>query len=222
MQDAVTPPSFRDLTLQEFVDRLESAEPVPGGGSASAVAASLGAGLVVMVARLSLGRPKYSAYESILNGAVEDGLRLAERLLALADEDSRAYSRYAAALKLPRETEADKTARREAIRAAASGAAEVPLEVMEVCLGVATAAEALAGRSNVNASSDVGVAALLAEAAARGAAANVLINLPALDDELRADRMTVRVDHLLHEIQGLAAETRRVILGGELREPERP
>lgn len=222
MQDAVGPSPFRDLTIAEFVDRLRSAEPVPGGGSASAVAASLGAALVGMVAALSMDRPRYAAHDSTLRRAAEASRPLADRLLALADDDAAAYGRYAAALKMPRETEEAQTARKSALRAAALGAAEVPLAIVEACLDVACLAEALAGRSNVNATSDVGVAAMLAEAGAKGAAANVLINLPSIGDDERAEKMTGRVDGLVHEIEDRVANARQILLSGEQRPPEEP
>jgi formiminotetrahydrofolate cyclodeaminase len=210
-------PPFRDLTLAAFVDRLASAEPVPGGGSASAVAASLAAGLVAMVASLTVGRPRYADHAQLAEHWAEEGRQLATECLTLADDDAMAYAGYSAALKLPRESDEEKAARSEAIRAAAHMAALAPLPAVEACVRIVTGAEALAGRSNANAASDLAVAALLAEAGARGAAANVLVNLPATGDEPFAHELTTRVDTLLGDVERLAAATREVVRSGSPR-----
>jgi formiminotetrahydrofolate cyclodeaminase len=210
---------FRDQRLEDFIERLASAEPVPGGGSASAVAAALGAGLVAMVAALSAGRPKYAEHEAVHAAAGARGRELADRFLTLADRDAEAYAEFAAALKLPKGTPDEQAARSTALKAAARIAAEVPLTCVEACRELVAAAEQLAGRSNANAASDLAVATLLGEAAARGAAANVIVNLPSVGDDAFAATATSRLDTLLAEIASLAQSTRAIVSSGEARGP---
>ncbi len=222
----VTTPSdtsrFRDLTIDAFLDRLASSDPVPGGGSAAAVVAALGAGLVTMVAALSTGRPRYAAHESVLGWAAQTGRLLSDRFLDLAQEDADAFSGFAAAMKLPRETDEQIADRTAAIQTAARQAAEIPMRCVQACVQLVVAAEALAGRSNANASSDLNVAALLGEAAARGAAANVLVNLPAMGDPETEGSLMVEVDGRLREIDSLVASVRQVVASGEPRDPVQP
>jgi methenyltetrahydrofolate cyclohydrolase len=210
---------FRDLTIDDFTRRLASSDPVPGGGSASAVAAALGASLVVMVASLSTGRPKYVDHEPMLGWVADTGGRLIDRLLEIADTDAEAYAGFAAALKMPRDTDDEIAARTESMQAAARRSAEAPLSCVEACFDLLQAAEALAGRSNPNAASDVDVAALLGQAAARGAAANVMINLPSTGDPELEGRLTQRVTELLAAIEDLATQTHETIGSGDRREP---
>jgi len=212
--------SLATRSLTEFSDSLASAEPVPGGGSASAIAGSFAGSLLAMVARLSVDRPKYAAFQNTHGRALATGERGRTVLLELADADARAYAGFAAARKLPKETAAEIAERDEATRVAARASTEVPLSVVGECALLLDDVVAMAGRSNLNASSDLEVAARLAAAAARGAAANVLINLPMVGDEEYAAQTTTSVSGLLDSIEHNAAMVSEIVGGGELREPE--
>ena len=210
--------SFRDLTLTQFGEKLASSDPVPGGGSASAVAASLAASLVAMVATLSQNRPKYADHASLHEMAIPAATALATELLSLADEDAAAYAACAFALKLPKEAFADQEFRAQQIKATARVAAEVPLRCVERCHDVLVLAEALAGRSNVNASSDLRVAALLAEAAGHGAAENVLVNIPLIGEDDWTRQAEARTRELLARISELKDDVHEIVSRGERRD----
>lgn len=213
------PHTFADDTLAGFVGRLSSAEPVPGGGSAAAVTASLAASLVAMVASLSSGRAAYEPFLATIERSEAEGRRLAERCLALADEDAAAYGRFAAAMKMPREGDDQKAARAEALGEAATFAARAPLAVVLCCREIVVAAEELAGRSNRNASSDLAVSAHLAVAAAHSAAENVRVNLPSVPDRAVADDLAFRTDEAVADVERIARAVRSVVAAGSLREP---
>ncbi len=215
-----SPAHYADLTLAEFQERLASAEPVPGGGSASAVAGAMAASLLAMVSRLSTDRPKYADYSATHERSLQVGEAARKRLLQLADADANAFAAFAAARKMPRETDVEQQKREAATQSAARVASDVPLAVVRECARVMLAIEALAGRSNLNASSDLEVASRLAAAAARGAAANVMINLPSVGDDRYAGITTKEVMELLASVDRLASLVSQLVAAGALREPE--
>lgn len=217
---AAVPGAYADFTLDQFTTALAAPEPVPGGGSASAVAASIGASLVVMVARLSLDRPKYAAFTATHQRAIEAGERGRTRFLELADADAQAFAVYATAMKLPRGTDEERSARAVAMDAAACGAAAVPLDVVRECRNLIEQVESLAGRSNLNAYSDLDVSALLLQAAARGAGANVVINADSIADDSVTGAMLAELEVQLHQIEAVAAQVHGEVQSRTLREPE--
>jgi formiminotetrahydrofolate cyclodeaminase len=178
-----------DLSVTGLIDRLATSDPIPGGGSAAAVAGAMGAALVRMVVALTTGRPIAAEHEHEL-AQIEAAARAAqETLLRLADEDATAYDAVVRARRLPRDSDAEREARQEQVDRATREATRVPLRTAAAAASVLALAERLAPYGNRNAISDVAVGALLAAAAIRGAALNVRINVPYLpeDDPLRAD-----------------------------------
>jgi formiminotetrahydrofolate cyclodeaminase len=213
--------SLASLTLAEFSDRLASAEPVPGGGSASAIVGSVGASLLAMVAGLSLDRPKYEPYRATNERALAVAHKARRRLIELADEDARAYAGFAAARKMPRETAEEQEARDRATRAAARDSSEAPMAVVREAEQLLDEVVAVAGRSNVNAASDLEVAARLAAAAAHGAGANVIINLPMVDDDVYAGVVRAELSALLRDVDRTLAQVSQYVGRGTLRDPEK-
>ena len=169
-------------SLSGFVASVAAPVPTPGGGTVAAHAGALGAALAQMVAGLTIGRKKYAAVEERMREAALRAADLGNRLTALAREDADAYGAVSAAYRLPKEPADAAAARARAIADALLGAARVPLDTARAAAEVAELAAICAEQGNANAVSDAGVAALMAEAACRGAAYNVRINVAALDD----------------------------------------
>lgn len=169
-------------SLDDFVASVAAATPTPGGGSVAAHTGALAAALTQMVAALTVGRKKYADVEDDLREVARRGAALSNRLNELVALDAQSYAAVSSAYKLPKETPEQQQKRSAAITAALVGASEVPLETARAAAEVASLAEVAASKGNVNAVSDAGVAALLAEAACRGAAYNVRINMASLND----------------------------------------
>ncbi len=199
-------PDYAALPLGDFLGALASAAPTPGGGTGAAVAGATGAALVEMLARLTIGRPKYQAHEALMQAVAEQAAAERRALLDLAGRDAAAYAAVGAALKAPRETPAEQAARTEALQAALKGACEVPLEVMAHCLEVIGLARQAVARGNPNAASDGAAGCELARAGLKVAAWNVKINLGSLTDARYAASARARMDEMLIMGQRAAAE----------------
>jgi glutamate formiminotransferase/formiminotetrahydrofolate cyclodeaminase len=184
-------------SLSSFVASVAANTPAPGGGSVSAHTGALAAALAQMVAGLTVGRKKYAAVEAEMKELGLQAAALVNELSALVAKDGAAYGVVMNAYKLPNETPADIEKRKAAIDTALIGAAEVPLETARACVKVLDLAAIAAAKGNTNAISDGGVAALLAEAACRGAVYNVRINVSALDDKSKGARLVEECGRLL-------------------------
>lgn len=188
------------LPLTALLDRIASPEPTPGGGSVSAVAGAMGTALVQMVAGLPRTRHDNDEERAVLATLATPLADLRARLLALADEDTAAFDGLMAAFRLPKSTDDEKAARREAIQAATREATTVPLQTAVAAARVLDLAGTVAALGNPSASSDLLVAAGMLRAAAEGGAANVRINLEGIkDDTFRADA-AARIVAVLDEV----------------------
>lgn len=174
---------------QRFLDALASGEPTPGGGSAAAYGAAMAASLVAMVARVTVGKKKYADVESEMWSLIEEATELQGAMQSAVEKDAHAFEAYMKARRLPQNTDQQKSERIQAIQAASINAAEVPLHVGRQSLQILQLALKAAQLGNINAISDAGTAAALAQAALMGAGLNVRINLLGLEKEPEPARM---------------------------------
>jgi glutamate formiminotransferase/formiminotetrahydrofolate cyclodeaminase len=164
--------------LADYLAALAAPTAAPGGGSAAAICAAAAAALVGMVAGLSLDRDPNGADVARQRAAIATATAARTKLTALANDDEVAYGAFIAALRLPKDDDAARAARSDALSRAALTAAQVPLRVIEACADVAEAASSLANRTIAAAASDLEAALRLSGAAAHISAENVEANLP--------------------------------------------
>ena len=198
-------------SLSGFVAGVASSNPVPGGGSVAAHAGALAAALAQMVAGLTIGKKKYVAVEGEMKEAALNAAALGNQLSALVQRDADAYAQVSEAYKLPKEPAAAAARRSEAVTSALLKAAEIPLETARAAVRVAELAALVAEKGNSNAVTDAGVAALLAQAAAKGAAYNVRVNVQALDDKSRGADLARDADALARKAGDLAERTTALV-----------
>ncbi|MGN0400398.1 MAG: cyclodeaminase/cyclohydrolase family protein [Blautia sp.] len=174
---------MKKMTVEEFAMQTASNEPVPGGGSISALAGALAAALTEMVAGLTIGKKKYADVEEEMKEAVAPMHEICEHLLDDIKRDSESFDLYMQALTLPKETEEEKAARQEAMQNGLKAAVAVPLSVAKRAYEVMPYAETMVVKGNKTAVTDALVATMMARTAVLGALFNVKINLESIKDQ---------------------------------------
>ena len=196
--------NLQDLAVKEFIDKVTGNDPVPGGGSVSALNGSLAASLAAMVANLTVGRKKYAEVNDEMEGLSARLTGLSAQLLNDVDRDAEAYDRVFAAFKLPKETDEEKALRTEAVQRETKYAAQVPMEVARTVHAMLPLIDTVARKGNSNAVTDACVAMMCARTAVLGALLNVRINLTSITDEAFVKEMSAEAERL--ERETLAAE----------------
>ena len=187
-----------ELSINDFLSRLSSGAPVPGGGAAAALAGAIGAGLGGMVCSLTAGKKKYAAYETDIKRLAASMEELRSGLAGLMQKDAEAFEPLAGLYKVkscssPEEERALEIRKEQAL----AGACAVPLEVLRLSCRCLEGLEELERKGSVLACSDVGAGASLAAAAAQASFLNVLINTKAMKDRETALRMQGEGEALL-------------------------
>jgi glutamate formiminotransferase/formiminotetrahydrofolate cyclodeaminase len=191
----------------DFIEALADGSPTPGGGSASAFAGAMAAGLVSMTARLTVGKKAYQEVSQAMEAILASAEELRVKLQKAVEEDAKAYQEVVAAYKRP-PSDPDRGA---AIQKALAYAAEIPLGVAGMCLQVLELAIRAAAKGNKNAISDAGTAANLAFAALTGASYNVRINLNSLEDQKRIKELSGKITGLEDTGRELIAQLKPIM-----------
>ncbi len=200
---------LKDLYLQEFLDKTESNEPVPGGGSIAALSSALSAALSAMVANLTVGKKNYEAVSEEMEAIAKKMSAFKQEFVDLIDKDANSFDKVMKAYKLPKETDEEKAERSRLIQEGMAYAASVPLEVAAKTSELFDMIEVLVQKGNANAQTDALVAAMMARTAILSALYNVKINLGSIKDQAFVSTTTEKVKML----EKLAVEKEAHILG---------
>jgi len=200
-----------NLTVREFANETSRESPAPGGGSISAYIGALGASLGTMVANLSSHKRGWDDRWEFFSDWAEKGQKYKDELLRLVDEDTKAFNRIMDAFRLPKNTEEEKAARSKAIEEATKYAISVPLRVMQVAYESMEVMLAMARHGMEASISDVGVGAMAALTAVRGAHLNVRINAKDLSDEQYKNEVLKKAADIEQKAVALEAEIMAII-----------
>ena len=199
------------MSLIDFADETASESPAPGGGSVSAYMGALGISLATMVANLSSHKKGWDDRWKEFSGWADKGQVIKKNLIALVDEDTRAFNQIMNAFGLPKGTDQEKVSRSEAIQAATLNAIEVPLKTMKICLESMTIIKEMVKEGNPNSVTDAGVGALCARSAIIGAYLNVKVNGSGLKDKAYMEKTMKEAEALKAAAENMEKEILQIV-----------
>ena len=199
--------TFGDEKIKDFLGKVASPSPTPGGGTAAAFAGSLASALAEMVCNLTIGKEKYRDVEDEMAHEAKKCMKYRKKLMMLMDEDALAFNKVMKAFRIPKEEEG----RGEAIQKAYKEAASVPLETAEVCLEVMKSARKIAEKGNKNSITDAGSSVMLANAAFHSAIFNVRINLSGIKDKEFVEQTREKIAAMGEEIERIMKEAMHIV-----------
>jgi formiminotetrahydrofolate cyclodeaminase len=201
--------------VEVYLDALASDAPTPGGGAVAALAGATGAALISMVCNLTIGRTGYEEAEERMRGVLDEAEASRTALLDLADRDAAAFGSVMAAFKMPKETDAEKAVRSQAIQEGYAAAAEVPMDIGRRAAELMELAREVTEIGNASAASDGACAAQALSASVWSASYNVEINAAALKDPAKAQALRDEVSALRANAEALLDAT-NVAFGARL------
>ena len=198
-----------DQNLGQFTDALASSSPVPGGGGASALAAALGVALGEMVGSLTVGKKKYQAVEEQIKELMQKAENLRGRILACIQQDAQAFEPLSRAYGIPR----DNPDRDKVMESCLKTAAEVPMQILELCCEAVVLMEGFADKGSQIMLSDAATGAALLRGAMQGAAMNVKVNTRLMKDRAYANKINACVDSKMQEYLLRAEQVFQTVYG---------
>ena len=199
---------MKEMSIEAFAQQTASNDPVPGGGSISAMAGAMAAALAEMVAGLTIGKKKYADVEEEMKASIPVMRRVQEQLLVDIKRDSESFDLYMQALGLPKDTPEEKESRSQAMQNGLKEAVKVPLSVAKAAFEIMPVAEKMVLKGNHTAVTDGLVATMMARTAVLGALFNVKINLESIKDE----EFTTAIAKEVKELETKAAVYEKQIL----------
>ena len=193
-----------DRSCRDFTEAVAGKDPVPGGGSVSALAGALGTALGHMVVSLTKGKKKYADNEEIIAQAMEEAESLRRELLDLVRKDMEAFEPLSRLYSMKAETEEEKERKSLLMEKALEDACAVPMEIMEKCGRAIELAGIFAEKGSRLAVSDAGAGAVICSGALRAASLNVYINTKTMKDREKAERLNRRCDDCIEKYSAMA------------------
>lgn len=197
---------FTTISNDEFIERLASKDPVPGGGGASALVGAVGIALGNMVGSLTVGKKKYADVEEEMYQLKKQAEKLQKDLLMLMNRDAEVFEPLAKAYGMPRTTEEEKAEKARVMELVLKDACLVPMEIMEKCCEAIDLIAVFAEKGSVIAISDAGVGAAFCKGALQGASLNVYINTKSMADRAYAEQLNKTCDKMLLDYMKKADE----------------
>ena len=191
---------IKDKSIQDFLDELASKSATPGGGSVAALLGAQSAALTSMVCNLTIGKPKYAEVEVEMQALLQKSEALRQKLTGLIKADLDVFNRLMAAYGLPKETDAGKAARTEAIQTVLKAATEVPLDCARACAEAIELSRIAANKGNLGVISDAGAAVMAGYAGLKTAALNVYINTGSLKDKQFAEAKLAELEIIMKDV----------------------
>jgi formiminotetrahydrofolate cyclodeaminase len=204
---------IKDTEIEQFLEALASQSATPGGGSAAAIIGAMGAALVSMVCNLTIGKKKYAEVEGEMKDVLAKSEALRVKLIGMIEDDVKAFDAVMGAYGMPKESDADKAKRDQAIQAALKLATDVPMACARAARQVIDIAATASDKGNLNVISDAGVGVLAGYAALRSAALNVFTNARMITDKTFAEAKLKELNELLAGAEGATEQAYGVVKG---------